>query len=255
MRTNRAFLTLALSILIQGWGIPYALADTGSRDAQLLALGQEKLAHAKVGEKVELRVANAAATLSGTVDSVALKERASREIMKVPGIVTVVNNLQVAAAAGGDDKLLGRIAHEIRLYSYYTIFDNIEASSDGGKVQLKGQVLEPWRKTDIGRIVAQTPGVNEVENDLEVLPLSPFDSELRRRIAGAIYRDPILFRYAIQALPPIHIIVKNGNVTLVGYVHDEVEKATASRAARFAATYFDLNNQLQVETALAKTNP
>ncbi len=253
MKTNRCVLALAFSLLFPVWGSASPLPDTDSRDAQLLAQGQEKLAHAKVGNEVDLKVDNAAATLSGTVDSIAVKERASKEILKVPGIVTVINNLQVANAAGGDDKLLARIAHEIRLYPYYTIFDNIEASSDDGRVKLTGQVVEPWRKTDIQRIVAMVPGVKEVENGLEVLPLSPFDQQLRWRIAMAIYRDPILSRYAIQALPPIHIIVKNGNVTLVGYVHDDVEKSAAFRDARFASTFFDLNNQLKVE--MAKANP
>ena len=254
MKTKKVALSVMLILLVQAWGVVCASADTGSRDAQMLAIGQDKLSHAKVGDKVNLKVENAAATLSGTVDSIGLKERATREISKVPGIVTVINDLQVADAAGGDDKLLGRIAHEIRLYPWYTIFDNIEASAEGGKVKLMGQVMQPWRKTDIGRIVAAVPGVKSLENQLEVLPLSPFDNQLRYRIAAAIYRDPLLVRYSIQALPPIHIIVKNGNVTLTGVVHDQVEKAIAFRAARFAATYLDLDNQLVVETAQAKKN-
>ncbi len=254
MKIQGVVLTLAMGLLLSNWGSASSLPDTGSRDAQLQALGQEKLVNAKIGAKVDLKVENAAATLSGTVDSVMLKERASREVLKVQGIVTVINNLQVANAAGGDEGLLGRVVHEIRLYPWYTIFDDIEASADGGRVKLTGQVVQPWRKSDIGRIVAGIPGVKEVENDLEVLPLSPFDNELRARITAAIYRDPVLSRYAIQALPPIHIIVKNGNVTLIGFVHNEVEKAAAFRAARFAATYFDLNNQLVVETAQAKKN-
>lgn len=255
MKTKHLILTTALSVMAQAWGTANALADTGSRDAQLRALAQEKLGHAKLVDKVDLKVDNAAATLSGTVDSIGLKERASREISKVPGIHSVTNNLQVADSVGGDDKLLRRIVHEIRLYPYYTIFDNIEASADGGRVMITGQVLQPWRKTDIERIVSMVQGVKEIENDLEVLPLSPFDSALRQRIARAIYGNPMFSRYAIQALPPIHIIVKNGNVTLVGYVLNEVEKATAYRAARFAATYFGLNNQLVVETAQAKAKP
>jgi hyperosmotically inducible protein len=241
--------------LVQGWSTAYTLADTESRDAQLRALAQEKLTHAKLVGKVDLKVENAAATLSGTVDSIGLKERASREISKVPGIFTVINNLQVSDSVGGDDTLLGRIVHEIRLYPYYTIFDNIEVSADRGQVKITGQVLQPWRRTEIERIVAMVQGVKEIENNLEVLPLSPFDSTLRHRIAMAIYGNPLFSRYAIQALPPIHIIVKNGNVTLVGYVHDQVEKAVAFSAARFAATYFDLNNRLVVETAQAKTTP
>ncbi len=251
MKANRTVLAFAFCALFPVWSSA-APPDTASRDSQLLTQAQQKLAHAKVGDKVELKVDNSAATLSGTVDSIAAKERASKEVLKVPGIVTVINNLQVAETAGGDDKLLGRVAHEIRLYPYYSIFDNVEASSDGGRVKITGQVVQPWQKNDIGRIVAAVPGVKQVENDLEVLPFSPFDDQLRLRIASSIYRDPVLSRYSIQALPPIHIIVKNGNVTLVGYVHDDVEKSAAFRDARFAATYFNLDNQLVVETAQAK---
>ena len=252
MKTKQILLTTVLSLMVQAWCTSSALADTGTQDAQLRARAEEKLTHAKLADMVDVKVDNAAATLSGTVDSLGLKERAEQEISKVPGLHSVVNNLLVADSAGGDDKLLGRIAHEIRLYPYYTIFDNIEASAEEGRVKITGQVLEPWRKTDIERIVSMVQGVKEIDNELEVLPLSPFDSALRQRIAMAIYGNPMFSRYANQALPPIHIIVKNGNVTQVGFVHDEVEKAMAFRAARFAATYFDLNNQLVVETAQAR---
>ncbi len=252
MKTRRVVLALAFSTLFVAWGSALASPDAASRDARLQTQAQQKLAHAKIGNNVELKVEDGAATLSGTVNSVAVKERASKEVLKVPGIVTVVNNLQVSEPAGGDDKILARVRHEILMYPYYSIFDYIQASSDGGKVKLTGDVVWPWQKSDVGRIVAAISGVKELANDIEVLPLSPFDNELRWRIANAIYRDPILNRYAIQALPPIHIIVKNGNVTLMGYVNDDVEKSAAFRDARFAATYFDLNNQLVVETAQAR---
>ncbi len=253
MKTKQLILATVLSLMVQAWGTTKAMADIRTPDEQLRALGEQKLTHAKLVDKVDLTVDNAAATLSGTVDSIGVKERAGQEISKVPGIKSVTNNLQVADAPGGDDQVLGKIAHEVRLYPYYTIFDNIEASANAGRVKITGQVMEPWRKTDIGRLVSMVQGVKEIENDLEVLPLSPSDNAIRQRIARAIYGNPLFIRYANEALPPIHIIVKNGNVTLVGYVHDEVEKATAFSAARFAATYFDLNNQLVVETKLAKT--
>ncbi len=255
MKTNRMLLALAFGALLPVYGAASSMPDTGSRDAQLQAQAQQKLEHAKLGKEVILKVDNSAATLSGTVDSVAAKERATKEVLKVPGIVTVINDLQIASATGGDDKLLARIRHEILMYPYYSIFDYIEASSEGGKIKLTGDVVWPWQKTDVGRIVAGITGVKEVENNIEVLPLSPFDNEVRNRIAWAIYRDPILSRYGIQALPPIHVIVKNGNVKLLGYVHDDVEKSAAFRDARFAATFFDLDNQLVVETAQAKAKP
>jgi len=116
MKTKQLLLTAALGLLAQAWGAGYASADTGTNDAQLRLKAQEKLAHAKLADKVDLKVEDAAATLSGTVDSIWQKERASREIAKVPGILTVANELKVADPIGGDDKLLGRIVHEIRLY-------------------------------------------------------------------------------------------------------------------------------------------
>ncbi len=254
MKTNRMLLALAFGMLLPVYGAASS-PDTGSRDAQLQAQAQQKLEHAKLGKDVVLKVDNSAATLSGTVDSVAAKERATKEVMKVHGIVTVVNDLQIANADGGDNKLLERIRHQILIYPYYTIFDYVEAASNGGMVKLTGDVVWPWQKSDIGGIVAGITGVKQVENDIEVLPLSPMDNELRERIALAIYRDPILSRYGIQALPPIHVIVNNGNVKLLGYVHDDVEKSAAFRDARFAATFFDLDNQLVVETAQAKAKP
>jgi len=254
MKVKQAVLYLASGVLILVSADLCAWADTGPHDAQLQVLGQAKLARAKVGDKVDLKVENAAATLSGSVPSIGLKERAGREVSKVQGIVTVTNNLQVADVGGGDDKLLDQIARSIRLYPFYTIFDNIEVSSHGAQVKLSGQVVQPWHKEDIGRIVALVPGVKEVENNIEVLPLSPFDNQIRWRIAMAIYRNPLLSSYAIRADPPIHIIVKNGNVTLTGIVHNPVDKAIAEREARFAATYFDLTNQLKVETAMAKAS-
>ncbi len=114
---------------------------------------------------------------------------------------------------------------------------------------VRGQVTQPWRRADVGRILEMVPGVRSLENEVEVLPLSGMDDSIRRQVAAAIYRNPVLSRYGVRANPPIHIIVKNGNVVLTGFVHTTLEKSVAERAARFAATYFSLENQLQVENS------
>jgi len=230
-------------------------ADAGRNDAQLRAIGQDKLFHAKLADKVTLNVEDGAATLEGSVDSVWQKERAAKEVSKVDGITRVTNNLTVSAAKGGDDEILDQASREIRKYPYYTIFDNVELSAENGRLVLSGQVTQPWRKDEIGRIVARVSGVTEVENDIEVLPLSAYDDQIRYRVARAIYGEPILSRYMIQANPPIHIVVKNGNVTLVGVVNNEADKVLAGNAAQFAATFFKFDNQLRVETAMAKSKP
>ena len=90
---------------------------------------------------------------------------------------------------------------------------------DEGQVELLGQVSSPIKKSDLGRIAQHVPGVTGVTNELKVLPLSPFDNQIRYQVARAIYADPVLSRYGIQAVPSIHIIVDNGHVTLEGVVN------------------------------------
>jgi len=109
-------------------------------------------------------------------------------------------------------------------------------------------VTEPWKKSDLGKSVQKLPGVASVTNELEVLPLSPMDNQLRFRIARAIYRDPSLSRYTTQAVPPIHVIVDNGHVTLEGVVNNDMEKQVAGiRAATAGLSFGPVTNNLRVE--------
>jgi hyperosmotically inducible protein len=107
-------------------------------------------------------------------------------------------------------------------------------------------VSEPSKKSDIGNFLAYVKGVSHVRNILEVLPVSLYDDQLRMAIARAIYNDPFFIQYATTALPSIHIIVKNGNVTLEGVVNSPLDKAKAGNNATFAATFFSLTNNLRV---------
>lgn len=157
--------------------------------------------------------------------------------------------------AAGDKEILNLAAKEVRMYPYFTIFDNVELTLNNGQLTVTGEVLEPWRKNDLGRILAKVPGVNDVDNQLEVLPLSSFDRQLRIRLARAIFSHPLLYRYGLGANPSIHIIVKNGNVKLVGTVNSEADRNAAALVAKTAATYFGFENKLQVETRIASVKP
>jgi hyperosmotically inducible periplasmic protein len=152
-----------------------------------------------------------------------------------------------------DSELASKVAHEVRMYSWYSIWDNISVRVDNGRVELMGQVNQPNKKADLQRIVNRIPGVKSVENELEVLPLSPMDDQLRIQVARAIYRDSVLSRYGMQPIPPIHIIVDNGHVTLEGVVNTEMEKNVAGLRANGAGLSFGMvTNNLHVETP-AKT--
>jgi len=147
-----------------------------------------------------------------------------------------------------DTQIADKVAHEVRMYSRYTIWDNISVRVHEGDVELTGQVNQPFKKADLGRVAQSVPGVRSVTNRLEVLPTSFFDDRLRLQIARAIYRDPVLSRYAIQAVPPIHIIVDNGHVTLEGVVNNEMEKNVAGiRAGQAGLSFGQVTNNLRVE--------
>ena len=152
-----------------------------------------------------------------------------------------------------DAGLAKKVAHEIRMYSRYTIWDNINVRVNDGNVELMGEVSQPFKKADMTRLAQHVAGVRSVTNDLKVLPLSNFDDQLRLQVARAIYRDPVLSRYSIQALPPIHIIVDNGHVRLEGVVNNEMEKNVAGIRASTGLSFGKVINNLRVENPSRKS--
>jgi hyperosmotically inducible protein len=135
---------------------------------------------------------------------------------------------------------------------YYTVFDNLAYKVEGSTVTLEGQVVRPTLKSDAGRVVKNIEGVETVTNNIEVLPLSPNDDRIRRAVYRSIYSKPGLDQYAMRAVPTIHIIVKNGHVTLVGAVAREMDKQQAGIAANSVSGVFSVTNNLTVDTNNAK---
>ena len=148
----------------------------------------------------------------------------------------------------GDEAIVKGVRHEVLMYPRYTIWDDVSFRVSNGQVELFGAVSQPFKKQDIQRLVQGVPGVTSVSNELKVLPVSFQDDRLRRQVASAIYRDPVFTRYAIQAVPPIHIIVDNGHVTLTGVVNNDMEKQIAGmRASSAGLSFGPVINNLQVE--------
>ena len=149
------------------------------------------------------------------------------------------------------------VSSQVQRYAYFTIFDDVSASIDGGAVTLAGRVTMPFKKQEIEKRVARVEGVTSVVNQIRVLPVSTFDDTLRYGIARAIYGNPSFWHYASMANPPIHIVVEHGRVTLTGVVQDNVERMhVRSLAAGFNA--FAVTNELRTEAevraALEKVN-
>jgi hyperosmotically inducible protein len=147
----------------------------------------------------------------------------------------------------GENRLMQEVRHQLVMLPYYTIFDDLAFRVDGGTVTLLGQVTNPTLKSDAENVVKRIEGVTQVNNQIEVLPLSPMDAQIRRAMFRVIYGDPqIGDRYGHQALPPIHIIVKNGHVKLEGVVGNQADKNLINVRANTVPNVFSVENNLQV---------
>jgi hyperosmotically inducible protein len=159
-----------------------------------------------------------------------------------------------AIKANVDDEMIANeVAKQVQQYVFYTVYDDVEGSVHDGVVTLTGKVTMPYKASDIGDLVARVPGVREVDNRIETLPVSTFDDQLRLAVAGQIYRDPMFWNYAIQANPPVHVVVENGHVTLTGVVNSEVERRKAETIARTTFGAFSVDNRLRLDREMRST--
>lgn len=146
-------------------------------------------------------------------------------------------------------KLVEKVRKELVTLPYFGVFDNFAFNYKDGVVTLYGQVTRPTLRSDAERVVARVAGIEQVVNNIEVLPLSSFDDRIRLATYRAIYRQPGLDRLAFMANPPVRIIVKNGNVTLEGVVLNEGDKIRAFIAANGVSNVFSVTNNLRTEIA------
>jgi hyperosmotically inducible protein len=217
-----------------------ATEDAASRKAHIEhALADQHI----VG--VTVTVAKDVATLAGQVPSVWAKQKAELLALEEPGVGEVVNHLEVQRAESDAD-LAEAVAARLRRDVLYSIFDDIGVQVNDGVVTLKGSVTMGYKLKDAAEVAARVPGVREVRDELELLPTSGFDDQLRWAIANRIYRDTMFEEYAFRADPPIHIVVDRGRVKLTGWVRSEVERVKAGFLAGEVLGVFSVDNQLRV---------
>jgi Predicted periplasmic or secreted lipoprotein len=170
-------------------------------------------------------------------------------------IVPMALGLLVAPGFGQSERAQKRLEREVRhelvMLPYYGVFDNLVFQVNGDTLTLLGQVTQPTLKSDAERAVAGIEGIEHVVNKIEVLPLSSADDGIRLAVYRAIYGNSALNRYAMQAVPPIHMIVKNGHVTLEGMVAQVGDKNIANIQANAVAGVFSVTDNLSVESKLS----
>jgi len=147
-----------------------------------------------------------------------------------------------------ESRLAQQVRHALLMLPYYGVFDDLAFRVDGDTVDLMGKVTNPTLKRDAENAVKNIEGVNQVVNQIEVLPPSPMDDRIRMAEYRAIYGDPVLStRYGFRSIPPIHIIVDNGHVTLTGVVANEADRNLIGIRANSVPGVFSVTNDLQVE--------
>ncbi|MBC7924605.1 MAG: BON domain-containing protein [Bryobacteraceae bacterium] len=155
--------------------------------------------------------------------------------------------VSVAQSKKGLTGLEKEIRHELVMLPYFGVFDNLEFQVNGDEVVLLGQVTRPTLRSDAERLVKRIEGVERVVNQIEVLPLSPFDDRIRLATYRSLYSFGPLSRYNQGPVPPIHIIVKNGNVTLKGFVANDTDRNLANIRANQVSSVFSVTNDLKVD--------
>jgi hyperosmotically inducible protein len=138
------------------------------------------------------------------------------------------------------------VGHELAMVPWYSVFDIMKYNVTGDDVTLTGSVTNPTVKTDAENAVKHIEGVEKVNDQIEVLPPSPMDDQIRRAEYRAIYSQGTLSRYGLGSYQSIHIIVKGGHVTLEGNVDNEADKNAANIYANGVAGVFSVTNNLVV---------
>jgi hyperosmotically inducible protein len=175
-----------------------------------------------------------------------------RNLIAAIATLAIAAGAAVAAPASettrsSNQQVVKQVRHELVTLPYYGVFDNLAYEVNGSTVTLFGQVTRPSTRSDAGRRVAKIAGVQEVVNNIEVLPLSPFDDSIRRQTYRAVFSTGGLYHYALGTNPSIHIIVNRGQVTLEGVVSNKLDKQLAYMAASRVFGAFSVTNNLRLE--------
>jgi len=247
MKRMIAVTTLALLILLS----MSAMAATGRYDQQIQQAASQKIHEAKQLQRVRSSVEDGIVSLTGTVDLYQDKLDAAKKVRKLAYVNGVRNQIAVAGETVPDGQLQQKLAKKLaydRVGYYDNAFNYVAIDVKDGVVTLTGDTVWDVPKDSALAIVARTPGVKDVVNEVKVLPTSIFDDNLRVRMARVIYRDSVLGRYATDPVDPIRIVVDNGHVTLYGTVQSTMDKNIAGIRAGSVPGAFSVENKLVVDS-------
>lgn len=242
---------LAAAVLMVAFNsLPRAYAQSGANDSQIQAEVTKALDKSRFKD-VKATVKDGIVDLTGNVKVFADKEDADKRTHRVKGVVAVRNEIQIGSGEQTisdqqlQDKLVKAIAFD-RVGYGTTPFNAISVAVQNGVVTLGGSAYGPVDRDSAVALASNTPGVQDVIDNINVDPVSPMDDRIRRAVYRAVYGFPSLNKYAINPAQPIRIQVQNGNVTLFGVVDNQADKNAAGIRANSVPGVFSVKNDLQV---------
>jgi len=246
MKKQALAVSVALVVLLS----MTAMAATGRYDRQIQQAVSRKIHDAKQLQNVGASVEDGIVTLTGTAGLYQDKLDAAKKVKKLTNVTGVRNDIVVAGETVPDGQLQQKLAKKLaydRVGYYDNTFNYLALDVKDGVVTINGDTVNDVAKDSALAIVARTPGVKDVVNQVTVLPVSIFDDSIRVRTARVIYRDSVLGRYATDPVHPIRIVVDKGHVTLYGTVESAMDKTIAGIRANSVPGAFSVENKLMVD--------
>ncbi len=244
---SAAVAAFGVLVLVGTLAVPIQVAR--AQDASKIDANVHKALDNKKFSGVTVSVHDGNVVLGGQVARYADKEDADNRIHHVSGVKGVDNEIQVAGGQVSDEALRDQLAKKLATYTVgygTTAFTSLTIGVKNGVATLGGTVYwQPDKDAALG-LVANTPGVKDIVDNIQVAPLSPMDDGIRLRVARVIYGTPELQKYAIDPAKPIRIVVINGNVTLEGVVDSKMDRDLAGIRANSVPGVFKVTNNLQV---------
>jgi hyperosmotically inducible protein len=238
-----------LAVGVLGATLAAQTAAATRYDNQIQTAVTQKLAAKKQFGSVQSSVEDGIVTLSGTVDLYQRKLDAAKLARKIADVQGIRNLITVAAPSVSDEQLEQKLDRKLTYVrvGYDNTFDYFALGVKDGVVTVAGEDRTGMGRDEALADIYSQPGVKDVVGDISVAPTSRFDDDLRLRAARAIYRDPVLSRYAMDPAHPIRIIVENGHLTLYGSVENKMDKDVAGVRAGQVFGAFSVENKLVVE--------
>jgi osmotically-inducible protein OsmY len=133
---------------------------------------------------------------------------------------------------------------------YVTVFDFISFVLTGSEVVLTGWTVRQTNRDYAYNVVKDVPGVETVVNNIDILPLGSFDMQIRAAARAALQRH--LSRYFWGSGSDIKIVVKDGQIILLGTVANKGDSDIANIQCNSVPNAFKVFNMLRIESSPEK---